>query len=107
MDVKDATGPLPIAFTFNASDSVAWRQWHDRNSIPGVIRVRLSAGKNVLTVHVVPGGNMNLAHFDSRRLDSEARVATVRLWGRAELKFTDSEDVIYLIYVDAKLLKLW
>jgi hypothetical protein len=54
MDVngEDATGPLPIAFTFNASDPVAWRQWHHWNIIPGVIRVRLPAGKNVLTVHV-------------------------------------------------------
>jgi hypothetical protein len=66
MDVngEDATGPLPIAFTFNASDPVAWRQWHHWNIIPGVIRVRLPAGKNVLTVHVLTGGNMNLAYFD-------------------------------------------
>jgi len=27
--------------------------------------------------------------------------------GRAELEFTDSEDVIHLIYVDPKFIKLW
>src|ERR1039458_7856073 len=25
---KDATGPLTIPTTFNASDPIAWRQWH-------------------------------------------------------------------------------
>jgi hypothetical protein len=66
MDVngKDSTGPVAIVSTFNASDPVAWRQWHHWNVAPGLIRLRLPAGKNVLTVHIVTEGNMNLAYFD-------------------------------------------
>jgi len=68
MDVngKDATGPLSIASTFNASDPIAWRQWHHWNIMPGLVRVRLPAGRSVLTVHILTEGNMNLAYFDFR-----------------------------------------
>jgi len=66
MDVngKDTTGPVAIVSTFNASDPVAWRQWHHWNVAPGLIRVRLPAGKSVLTAHILTEGNMNLAYFD-------------------------------------------
>jgi hypothetical protein len=66
MDVngKDATGPLIIASTFNASDPIAWRQWHHWNVISSFVRVRLPAGKSILTVHILTQGNMNLAYFD-------------------------------------------
>jgi hypothetical protein len=66
MDVngKDATGPLTIASTFNASDPIAWRQWHHWNVISSFVRVRLPAGKSILTVHILTQGNMNLAYFD-------------------------------------------
>ena len=68
MDVngKDVTGPVAIVSTFNASDPVAWRQWHHWNVAPGLIRVRLLSGKSVLTVHILTEGNMNLAYFDFR-----------------------------------------
>jgi len=68
MDVngKDATGPIAIASTFDASDPIAWRQWHHWNMAPGLVRVRLPAGKSVLTVHIRTEGNMNLAYFDFR-----------------------------------------
>ncbi len=61
---KDASGPIAIATTFNASDPIAWRQWHHWNIMPGIISVRLPAGKSVLTVHILTEGNMNLAYFD-------------------------------------------
>ena len=61
---KVATGPLTIPTTFNAADPIAWRQWHHWNIAPGLIRVRLLAGKSVLTVHILTEGNMNLAYFD-------------------------------------------
>jgi hypothetical protein len=68
MDVNgmDATGPLSIASTFNASDPIAWRQWHHWNIMPGLVRVRLPAGRSVLTVHILTEGNMNLAYLDFR-----------------------------------------
>lgn len=66
MDVngKDATGPLTIASTFNPSDPIAWRQWHHWNIAPDVLKLRLSAGKSILTVRILTQGNMNLAYFD-------------------------------------------
>jgi hypothetical protein len=61
---KVATGPLTIPTTFNAADPIAWRQWHHWNIAPGLIGVRLLAGKSVLTVHILTEGNMNLAYFN-------------------------------------------
>jgi hypothetical protein len=49
---------------YNASDPIAWRQWHHWNLAPGIVKVRVPAGKSVLTVHILTGGNMNLAYFD-------------------------------------------
>jgi hypothetical protein len=62
-----AAGPLAIVSTFNAADPLAWRQWHHWNMAPGIAKLRLPAGKNVLTVHIVTGGQMNLATFDFKR----------------------------------------
>jgi hypothetical protein len=62
-----ATGPLTIASTFNASDPLAWRQWHHWSLAPGIAKVRLPEGKSVLTVHVLTEGNMNLATFELRQ----------------------------------------
>ncbi len=61
---QDATGPLPIRSTFNAADPIAWRQWHHWDRMTGLAQLRLPAGKNVLTVHILSGGNMNLQSFD-------------------------------------------
>jgi hypothetical protein len=62
-----ATGPLPIVSTFNAADPIAWRQWHHWNLAPAIAKLRLPAGKSVLTVHIVAGGQMNLATLDFKR----------------------------------------
>jgi hypothetical protein len=61
---KSATPPLTISSTFNASDPIAWRQWHHWNTMANLVRLRLPAGKSVLTVHILTEGNMNLAYFD-------------------------------------------
>jgi hypothetical protein len=61
---KAASGPLTILSTFNAADPIAWRQWHHWNVAQNIVKLRLSAGKNVLTVHILTEGNMNLAYLD-------------------------------------------
>ncbi|MEO6815817.1 MAG: hypothetical protein ABI177_03890 [Edaphobacter sp.] len=61
---KPASGPLNITSTFNAADPIAWRQWHHWNLAPAITKLKLPAGKSVLTVHILKGGNMNLAYFD-------------------------------------------
>ncbi len=64
---EPAGGPIPIVSTFNASDPISWRQWHHWNISPGIVKLRLPAGKTVLTVHIATAGNMNLAYFDFRK----------------------------------------
>jgi hypothetical protein len=64
---KDVTGTLPIVSTFNASDPIAWRQWHHWNVMRNILKLQLPAGKSVLTVHILNGGNMNLAYFDFKK----------------------------------------
>jgi hypothetical protein len=61
---EPAGGPIAITSTFNASDPIGWRQWHHWNVLSGAVRLRLPAGKNVLTVHVATEGNMNLAYLN-------------------------------------------
>jgi len=61
---RDATGPVPIKSTNDPLDAVAWRQWHHWDLALRLFTVRLDKGKNVLTVHIVTNGNMNLAYFD-------------------------------------------
>src|ERR1700730_5805340 len=38
---RPATGPLPIAATFNATDPLAWRQWHHWNLARNLVRLEL------------------------------------------------------------------
>jgi hypothetical protein len=64
---KPVTGPMSIASTYNAADPLAWRQWHHWNLARNLVRLHLSGGKNVLTVHILTGGNMNLAYFDFKK----------------------------------------
>ncbi|HKF47499.1 MAG TPA: hypothetical protein VKB38_09095 [Terracidiphilus sp.] len=66
IDVNGAptTGPLTIESTFNAGDPVAWRQWHHWNLAANLAKLRLAAGRNVLTIHVLDKGNMNFATLD-------------------------------------------
>lgn len=61
---KEATGPLEIASTNDPQDPLVWRQWHHWNLAPQLFKIRLSKGRNVLTVHILTKGNMNLAYFD-------------------------------------------
>ena len=63
---KDATGPLQVPTTYDSADPVAWRQWHHWNLAPQLFKLPLSKGKNVFTVRILTGGNMNLACFDFR-----------------------------------------
>jgi hypothetical protein len=67
VDGQPETGPLKIVSTFDASDPVAWRQWHHWNIAPGILKVKLGRGISVLTVHILTEGQMNLACFDFKR----------------------------------------
>jgi hypothetical protein len=58
------SGPLTIASTFDAADPVAWRQWHHWNLATGIAKIKLPAGKAVLTIHILTEGQMNLATLE-------------------------------------------
>jgi len=59
-----ADDPIKITSIYNPADPIGWRQWHHWNVTHDVGRVKLIAGKNVLTVRILTEGNMNLAWFD-------------------------------------------
>lgn len=65
---EPATGPLTIVSTYDSNDPLAWRQWHHWNLAPGIARIKLPAGKSVLTVHILTEGQMNLATFDFKKV---------------------------------------
>jgi hypothetical protein len=65
---KTQRGPLEVPTTYDAADPVAWRQWHHWNLASNFFKIRLSKGRNVLTVHILTGGNMNLAYFDFKQI---------------------------------------
>jgi hypothetical protein len=62
-----ATGLLQFAATNDPADPLASRQWHHRNLASQLFQFRLNKEKNVLTVHILTGGNMNLAYFDRKQ----------------------------------------
>ena len=64
-----AAGPLTIVSTFDAADPVAWRQWHHWNVAQNLVRLRLARGQNVITVHILTEGQMNLATLDFKKVD--------------------------------------
>jgi prepilin-type processing-associated H-X9-DG protein len=61
---KPASGEITIPTTFNEADPVAWRQWHHWNMAPRLVRLQLPVGRSLLTIHIVSGGQMNLAWLD-------------------------------------------
>ena len=67
---KPQGGPVMVTSTFNSADPVAWRQWHHWNLAKDLLKLTLPAGKSVLTVNVVSGGQMNLAYFDFKAADT-------------------------------------
>ena len=66
---EPAVGPLTIVSTFDAADPVAGRQWHHWNEAQDLVRLHLARGKNVLTIHIVAEGQMNLATLDFKKVD--------------------------------------
>ena len=55
-----------VLSTSNPAETVPWRQWHHWNLMKDFAVVRLPAGVNVLTFHIVSEGNMNFAYLDFR-----------------------------------------
>ena len=65
---EPVTEPVTITSTYDPADPVAWRQWHHWNLMKDLVKLKLTTGRNVLTVHILTEGNMNLAYFQFREV---------------------------------------
>ena len=62
IDVNGAAGAtVPLASTFDPAETIPWRQWHHWNVARDRVTLALPKGISVLTIHIVSGGNINLA----------------------------------------------
>jgi len=57
---------IQLASTFDPAETILWRNWHHWN-LSQSMEVVLPAGRNLLTVHVVEKGNINLAYIEFRK----------------------------------------
>lgn len=60
---KDATGLMEIESTHDDRDTIAWRQWHHWNESKALGNIKLQKGKQLLTLHIVTNGNLNLDYL--------------------------------------------
>ena len=60
----DITGPLELVSTFNAQDTIDWRQAHHWNKASRLGKFYLHAGKQVLTLHVLDQPVINFDYMD-------------------------------------------
>jgi hypothetical protein len=68
VDGVRVTNDLVVQSTFNASDTIPWRQWHHWNKI-GFTGINLEKGIRVLTLHTVTVGNMNYDYLEFKKQD--------------------------------------
>src|SRR5271155_2140871 len=61
---KTIVSSVNIISTSTDKDPIAWRQWHHWNVMTNIAEVELPKGVNILTVHIMTEGNMNLAYLD-------------------------------------------
>jgi hypothetical protein len=52
-----------ISTTYDATDTVAWRQWHHWNKI-SLGKIVLDKGSHVLTLRTIDHGNMNYDYLE-------------------------------------------
>jgi hypothetical protein len=65
----DVTGPIDVPATFNASDTIAWRQWHHWNYLDKMPIIELQEGLHTITLHTMAVGQMNFEHLDFELLE--------------------------------------
>jgi hypothetical protein len=66
---KPLTRTISVTSTQSPAETIPWRQWHHWNLMKGIAVVDLPRGVNVLTLHILTQGNMNLAYLDFARRD--------------------------------------
>lgn len=64
MNGRQVMAPSKITSTYNAQDSIAWRQWHHWNRIDSLAQIKIDKGIHTLTLHIVEHGNMNFDYLE-------------------------------------------
>lgn len=64
LDGRPLAPAIEILSTWNAAETVPWRQWHHWNLMRDIAVVSLPKGISVLTLRIISEGNMNLAYLD-------------------------------------------
>jgi Carbohydrate binding module (family 6) len=70
-DDKDISGSLNVPSTFDAADTIKWRQWHHWNYIESLGEIKLQRGIQVVTLHTVSKGQMNYDYLDFKLKEKE------------------------------------
>ena len=64
---EPAGGPIADQINIQCFRSYCLAAMASLEHLPGIVSLRLPAGKSILTVHIATEGNMNLAYFDFRK----------------------------------------
>jgi hypothetical protein len=56
-----------IPTTFDAADTIAWRQWHHWNKAIDIGKVELKKGRHIITLRTVEHGNMNFDFLEFKK----------------------------------------
>ncbi len=68
-DGVDVSGPIAIPTTFNAADTIEWRQAHHWNKITAAGKIALKQGLHVLTLHFLDQPVMNFDYMLFEKVD--------------------------------------
>ena len=66
---KPLVASCEVISTWSAAETIPWRQWHHWNLAPALAKLKLPAGKSVLTIHILTEGQMNLATLDFKKVN--------------------------------------
>jgi len=64
IDGERASSRLKIISTYDARDTVAWRQWHHWNRQDALTTLAIGKGVHVLTLRIIDQGNMNFDYLE-------------------------------------------
>ncbi|HTE13193.1 MAG TPA: carbohydrate-binding protein [Chitinophagaceae bacterium] len=67
IDGRQAAGELKISSTYDARDTVAWRQWHHWNKTGPLTVINMKKGIHLLTLHITVRGNMNFDYLEFKK----------------------------------------
>ena len=69
----DPEVPCTLTSTFDAADTIPWRQWHHWNVARDAVTLTLPKGISVIKIRNVEGGNINLATLAFRPSGAERK----------------------------------